>query len=282
MKYPTRVRLPDRGYPCVTSCHDRLPTPPASALPALHALPEDHEALRGGGPRALRRQSRPARGRGRTRAATFPKHVATTRCVAGDFHAPHVPEEYGGAGADALATCIVIEEVARVVRVVLADPGGEQARHDAAAARRVGRTLKQALPAAGGPRRGDVLLRAERAGGRQRHRLDDAAGPPRTATAGVLSGQKSWITNAGVSEYYTVLAVTDPDGPRGRQRHRVRRRAVGRGLHLRCAGAQARDQGQPDPRTALRRLPDPRRPGGRRGRRARVCSSRCARSTTPG
>ncbi|MDN5769128.1 MAG: acyl-CoA dehydrogenase family protein, partial [Humibacillus sp.] len=31
----------------------------------------------------------------------------------------------------------------------------------------------------------------------------------------VLSGQKSWITNAGVSEYYTVLAVTDPDGPRG-------------------------------------------------------------------
>jgi alkylation response protein AidB-like acyl-CoA dehydrogenase len=31
-----------------------------------------------------------------------------------DFHAPHVPEEYGGAGADALATVIVIEEVARV------------------------------------------------------------------------------------------------------------------------------------------------------------------------
>jgi alkylation response protein AidB-like acyl-CoA dehydrogenase len=33
--------------------------------------------------------------------------------VAAEFHAPHVPEEYGGAGADALATCIVIEEVAR-------------------------------------------------------------------------------------------------------------------------------------------------------------------------
>jgi alkylation response protein AidB-like acyl-CoA dehydrogenase len=32
----------------------------------------------------------------------------------------------------------------------------------------------------------------------------------------VLTGQKSWITNAGVSEYYTVLAVTDPQGPRGR------------------------------------------------------------------
>ena len=31
-----------------------------------------------------------------------------------DFHAVHVPEEYGGAGADALSTCLVIEEVARV------------------------------------------------------------------------------------------------------------------------------------------------------------------------
>ena len=34
--------------------------------------------------------------------------------VAADFLAPHVPEEYDGVGADALATCIVIEEVARV------------------------------------------------------------------------------------------------------------------------------------------------------------------------
>jgi len=32
----------------------------------------------------------------------------------------------------------------------------------------------------------------------------------------VLNGQKSWITNAGISKYYTVMAVTDPDaGPRG-------------------------------------------------------------------
>ena len=27
----------------------------------------------------------------------------------------------------------------------------------------------------------------------------------------VLNGQKSWITNAGISKYYTVMAVTDPD-----------------------------------------------------------------------
>ena len=31
-----------------------------------------------------------------------------------DLHAVHIPEEYGGAGADSLATALVIEEVARV------------------------------------------------------------------------------------------------------------------------------------------------------------------------
>ena len=30
------------------------------------------------------------------------------------FSAVHIPEEYGGQGADSVATCIVIEEVARV------------------------------------------------------------------------------------------------------------------------------------------------------------------------
>ncbi|HZB48109.1 MAG TPA: acyl-CoA dehydrogenase family protein, partial [Mycobacteriales bacterium] len=31
-----------------------------------------------------------------------------------DLHAVHIPEEYGGSGADSLATALVIEEVARV------------------------------------------------------------------------------------------------------------------------------------------------------------------------
>ena len=44
--------------------------------------------------------------------ARYPQEAADA-LQASDFHAPHVPEEYGGAGADALATCIVIEEVAR-------------------------------------------------------------------------------------------------------------------------------------------------------------------------
>ncbi len=44
--------------------------------------------------------------------ARFPQE-ALDALTANDLHAVHVPEEYGGAGADALATVIVIEEVAR-------------------------------------------------------------------------------------------------------------------------------------------------------------------------
>jgi Acyl-CoA dehydrogenases len=47
-----------------------------------------------------------------TRRPRYPQE-AHDALVASDFFAPHVPEEYDGVGADALATCIVIEEVAR-------------------------------------------------------------------------------------------------------------------------------------------------------------------------
>ena len=38
--------------------------------------------------------------------ARYPDEAAEA-LLAADFHAPHVPEQYGGAGADALATVIV-------------------------------------------------------------------------------------------------------------------------------------------------------------------------------
>ena len=43
----------------------------------------------------------------------FPSE-ANQALIASDFHAAHVAEEHGGVGADALAVCIIIEEVARV------------------------------------------------------------------------------------------------------------------------------------------------------------------------
>src|SRR5947208_9730995 len=45
--------------------------------------------------------------------ARFP-HEAHDALVQAGFQAVHIPEQYGGAGADAIATVLVIEEIARV------------------------------------------------------------------------------------------------------------------------------------------------------------------------
>ncbi|MFL6098453.1 MAG: acyl-CoA dehydrogenase family protein [Actinomycetales bacterium] len=132
---------------------------------------------------------------------------------AGDFHAPHIPEAYGGVGADALATCIVIEEVARVCASSSLIPAvnklGTVPLLLAASEELKSRYLP---PVASGEAMFSYGLSEREAGS------DTASMRCRARADGddwVLDGQKSWITNAGVSQYYTVLAVTDPDGPRG-------------------------------------------------------------------
>jgi alkylation response protein AidB-like acyl-CoA dehydrogenase len=143
----------------------------------------------------------------------FPQE-AYDALAAADFAAPHVPEEYGGAGADALATCLVIEEVARAdaaaslipavnklgtMPLVLA--GSEELKR------------RYLPPVAAGEAMFSYCLSEPEAGS------DAAAMRTRAARDGdawVLDGVKRWITNAGVSEYYTVFAVTDPEkGARG-------------------------------------------------------------------
>ncbi|MFI9105576.1 MULTISPECIES: acyl-CoA dehydrogenase family protein [Streptomyces] len=138
----------------------------------------------------------------------FPQE-ALDALIAADLHAVHVPEEYGGAGADALATVIVIEEVARVcgssslipavnklgsLPVILS--GSEELK------------AKYLGPLAKGDAMFSYALSEPEAG-------SDAAGMKTRAVRDgdfyVLNGVKRWITNAGVSEYYTVMAVTDPE-----------------------------------------------------------------------
>ncbi|ABD10925.1 acyl-CoA dehydrogenase [Frankia casuarinae] len=142
----------------------------------------------------------------------FPQE-AYDALVASDFHAPHVPVEYDGVGADALATCIVIEEVARVCASSSLIPAVNKL---GSLPLILGGTddLKQRYlpPLARGEAAFSYGLSEREAGS------DTAAMKTRAVRDGdhwVLSGQKSWITNAGISEYYTVLAVTDPDGRRG-------------------------------------------------------------------
>src|SRR3954454_8553907 len=126
-----------------------------------------------------------------------------------DFHAPHVPEEYGGAGADALATVLVIEEIARVDMSASLIPavnklgsmpvmlgGSEELKK------------KYLTRLASGDGGFSYCLSEPEAGS------DAVAMKTRAVRDGddwVLNGVKRWITNAGVSEFYTVMAVTDPE-----------------------------------------------------------------------
>ena len=62
----------------------------------------------------------------------------------------------------------------------------------------------------------------------------------------VLNGVKRWITNAGVSEFYTVFAVTDP-AARSRGISRVRGGEVRRGVSFGAPEKKLGHQGVADP-----------------------------------
>src|ERR1041385_7930426 len=77
----------------------------------VYKLPEDHEAIRAAVREVCAARVAPHAAEA-DESGEFPK-ASYDALRASDFHAPHIPVEYGGAGADALATAIVIEEVAR-------------------------------------------------------------------------------------------------------------------------------------------------------------------------
>src|SRR5688572_29676257 len=139
--------------------------------------------------------------------ARYPQEAADA-LLAADFHAPHVPEAYGGAGADALATVIVIEEVARACASSSLIPAvnklGSLPVQISGSEELKARYLGKLAAGEGGF---SYCLSEPDAG-------SDAAGMKTRAVRDgdfwVLNGVKRWITNAGVSEYYTVMAVTDP------------------------------------------------------------------------
>lgn len=142
----------------------------------------------------------------------FPQE-AFDALVEGQFHAPHIPEKYDGVGADALATCIVIEEVARVCASSSLIPAVNKLGTTPILLGTNEEARQRYLPEVASGKAMFSYGLSERENG-----SDTAAMKTRATADGdewVLNGQKSWITNAGVSKYYTVLAVDDPDGPRG-------------------------------------------------------------------
>lgn len=134
--------------------------------------------------------------------------------VEAGFAAPGIPEQYGGDGADAIASAIIMEEVARVCAssstvissnelgtVPLLKYGSEEQRK---------RYLSEV--ASGKALFGYALSEAD-AGS------DPAALKCRADEDGdsfILNGVKAWVTEAGEAKYLVIFAVTDPDDPRHR------------------------------------------------------------------
>ena len=170
------------------------------------ALSDEHRALRES-VRALAEDKIAPRAAEVDRTAEFPWDVYDA-LVRADLQAVHVPEAYGGVGADAIATVIVVEEVARACAASSLIP----------AVNKLGtmplllagsQQLKQRYlpPVARGEAMFCYALSEPEAGS------DAASMKTRAARDGdsyVLNGSKRWISNAGVARFYTVMAVTDP------------------------------------------------------------------------
>jgi alkylation response protein AidB-like acyl-CoA dehydrogenase len=145
------------------------------------------------------------------RDATYPQK-SFDACVELELPALGIPVEYGGAGADMVTQAIMAEELARVcastsLTILISKLGMVPVMNWGS------EELKRAyLPGvASGERQASYCLSEADAG-------SDVAGMRARAVRDgdhyVLSGTKYWITNAGVSDTYTVFAVTDPAAAR--------------------------------------------------------------------
>lgn len=176
------------------------------------ALPEEHQALREA-VRELVDDKVVPRAAEIDETSEFPWDVYEALKSSG-FHAIHIPEEYGGEGGDALAACLVIEEVSRGCASSGLIPAVNKLGTLPLMLSASDTLLKTYLPeVASGEAMFSYALSEREAGS------DAAAMKTRAVADGddwILNGQKSWISNAGVSKYYTVMAATDPDkGPKG-------------------------------------------------------------------
>ena len=177
-----------------------------------YSLAEEHEALRET-VRQLADEKIAPHAAEVDRDSRFPQE-AHDALVKSDLQAVHIPESYGGAGADALATVIVIEEVARACASSSLIPAVNKLG-TVPLLLSASEELKQRYlpPVARGEAMFSYALSEPEAGS------DAAAMRTRAVRDGdsyVLNGTKRWITNAGISRFYTVMAVTDPEaGGRG-------------------------------------------------------------------
>ena len=169
-------------------------------------LPEEHEELRSA-IRALCDKEIAPYAAAVDEDARFPQEALDALNASG-FNAVHVPEEYGGQGADSVAACVGIEEVARVGAAASLIPAVNKLGTMGLILRGCDDLKKKVLPEIADGKMASYALSEREAGS------DAAAMRTRAKADGddwILNGSKCWITNGGKSAWYTVMAVSDPD-----------------------------------------------------------------------
>jgi len=171
----------------------------------LYALPSEYNDLRES-VRALAENEIAPHAAAVDEDHRYPQEAADALLKAG-LSAAHVPTEFGGEGADALATVIIIEEVARVCGSSSLIPAvnklGSLPLILSGSKEQKERWLR---PLAKG--QGFSYCLSESEAGSDASALKTKA--ERSGDGWIINGSKKWISNAGISEFYTVIAQTDP------------------------------------------------------------------------
>jgi len=171
----------------------------------LFALPSEYQDLRDS-VRALAEKEIAPYAHAVDEDHRFPQE-ASDALIKANLHAAHVPAEFGGEGADALAVVLIIEEVARVCASASLIPAVNKLGSLPLMIGGDTEQKKRWLPELAKGKGFSYCLSESEAG-------SDAAAlktkAEKTSAGWLLNGSKKWISNAGVSEFYTVIAQTDP------------------------------------------------------------------------
>ena len=173
-------------------------------MEALFDLPDEYKELRSS-VRALAEKEIAPHAREVDEEHRYPQEAAKALARAG-LSAAHVATQYGGQGADALGVVIIIEEIARVCGSSSLIPA-------------VNKLGSLPLILGGNEEQKKRWLTPLAQGGGFSYCLSESdAGSDASALrtkverkgdTWILNGSKKWISNAGISEFYTVVAQSD-------------------------------------------------------------------------
>jgi alkylation response protein AidB-like acyl-CoA dehydrogenase len=170
----------------------------------LFELPSEYKELRAS-VRALAEKEIAPHAQAVDEEHRFPQE-AKNALVKNGLYAAHVPAEFGGDGADALATVLIIEEVARACGSSSLIPAVNKLGSVPLILGGNNEQKKRWLPRLVKGEGFSYCLSESEAG-------SDASAlrtkVERKGDGWVLNGSKKWITNAGESEFYSVIAQGD-------------------------------------------------------------------------